>query len=134
MVIKQSGYVSRGAPGEGAPPASQEQLDAVFGALADATRRGILQQLAGGACTVKELAAPFAMSQPAISKHLKVLEQAGLVVRSVDGPRRPAALQGSELAAAAAWLEQIHAFWMASFDELEVLLAEMQSEKQNKEN
>ena len=114
MVIEQSGYLSA------------RELDAVFGALADPTRRAILHQLAGGAATVTEIAAPFDMSQPAISKHLKVLEKAGLVERDVDKQRRPARLNTAQLAAAVAWLEALRAFWDGSFDQLDAVLADMQ--------
>ncbi len=118
MVIEQSGYLT------------ESQLDGIFGALADPTRRAMLKQLAGGAATVTELAAPFAMSQPAISKHLKVLEHAGLVERDIDRQRRPARLNGAQLAAAVAWLEALQAFWEGSFDQLDAVLAEMQSTAQ----
>ena len=82
------------------------RLDAVFAALADPTRRAILSRLATGEAAVNELAAPFAMSQPAVSKHLKVLERAGLVVRDIDKQRRPARLKAEPMAAAVQWLEE----------------------------
>lgn len=102
-------------------------LDALFTALADPTRRAILMRLADGEATVGELARPFAMSQPAISKHLKVLERAGLVSRDVDGPRRPARLNAAPMAEALAWITEFRRFWDDSFDLLDGLLAELQS-------
>ena len=107
-------------------PASQTQnLDAVFAALADPTRRAILTRLAAGEASVNELAAPFAMSQPAVSKHLKVLERAGLIARDVDKQRRPARLQAEPMAAAVRWLEEFEEFWSSSFDQLDNLLEEL---------
>lgn len=100
-------------------------LDAVFGALADPTRREILRRLGEGQASVTELREPFAMSQPAISKHLKVLERAGLVIRDVDKQRRPARLNAEPMAAAVTWLEEFRAFWEGSFDQLDTLLADM---------
>ena len=100
-------------------------LDAVFGALADSTRREILCRLAHGEASVKELAAPFEISQPAISKHLKVLELAGLIERGVDRSRRPARLQARPMADAINWLEDFRKFWMGSFEQLDELLATM---------
>ncbi len=86
--------------------AGQPGLDAIFGALADPTRRAILSRLAKGDASVSELAAPFKMSQPAISKHLKVLESAGLITRGVDKQRRPARLKAEPMADATQWLEE----------------------------
>jgi DNA-binding transcriptional ArsR family regulator len=83
-----------------------QNLDAVFAALADPTRRAILSRLAAGEASVNEIAAPFEMSQPAVSKHLKVLEQAGLIERDVDKQRRPARLKAEPMAAAVSWLEK----------------------------
>jgi DNA-binding transcriptional ArsR family regulator len=100
-------------------------LDAVFAALADPTRRGILARLVRGEASVKELAAPLAISQPAVSKHLKVLERAGLVERGVDGTRRPVRLRPAPLATATAWLERYRDLWEARFDQLDDLLKEM---------
>lgn len=97
-------------------------LDAVFSALADPTRRAILARLVQGEAAVGELAAPFAMSQPAVSKHLKVLEQAGLVERRVAGSRRPARVRLEALAAANTWLEEYRARWKARFAQLDALL------------
>lgn len=107
-------------------PGSQPQdLDAVFAALADPTRRAILSRLAGGEASVNEIAAPFAMSQPAVSKHLKVLERAGLIERDVDRQRRPARLKAEPMAAAVQWLEEFRQFWSSSFDQLDGLLEEL---------
>jgi DNA-binding transcriptional ArsR family regulator len=100
-------------------------LDAVFAALADPTRRAILLRLAAGEASVNEIAAPFDMSQPAVSKHLKVLQRAGLIERAVDKQRRPARLKAEPLAAAASWLEEFKQFWSSSFDQLDGLLEEL---------
>jgi DNA-binding transcriptional ArsR family regulator len=105
---------------------SSERLDATFAALADPTRRAILARLATGEASVAELARPFAISQPAISKHLKVLEQAGLIVRGRDAQRRPCRIEGRPLAEASDWLERYRRFWEDSFDRLEALLDELQ--------
>lgn len=102
-------------------------LDAVFAALADPTRRAILSRLAAGEAAVNEIAAPFEMSQPAVSKHLKVLERAGLVERDVDRQRRPARLKAEPMAAAVRWLEEFSAFWSTSFDQLDGLLAQLKT-------
>ncbi len=102
-----------------------ENLDAVFAALADPTRRAILSRLARGEASVNELAAPFRMSQPAVSKHLKVLERAGLIEREVDRQRRPARLKAEPMAAAVHWLEDFKQFWSSSFDQLDELLDEL---------
>ena len=101
------------------------QLDATFAALADPTRRAILARLAQGEASVAELAEPFEMSQPAISKHLKVLERAGLVSGSRDAQRRPRKLEPEPLAAATAWLEEYRRFWEFRYARLDELLAEM---------
>lgn len=100
-------------------------LDAVFSALADPTRRAILSRLAEGQASVKELAAPFDISQPAISRHLKVLEKAGLVERDVDEQRRPARLKAETMAAAVDWLVEFKEFWGKSFDQLDDLLIQL---------
>ena len=102
-----------------------DQLDATFAALADPTRRAILARLTSGAASVMELAEPFAMSQPAISKHLKVLERAGLISRGKDAQRRPCQLEAAPLAAANEWLEGYRRFWEARFQRLDDLLDEM---------
>jgi DNA-binding transcriptional ArsR family regulator len=104
---------------------SADSLDATFAALADPTRRAILARLAAGEATVNELAEPFAMTQPAISKHLKVLERAGLISRDRDAQRRPSRLEPRRLAEASAWLEQYRQFWEASFRRLDAVLDEL---------
>lgn len=103
------------------------RLDATFNALADPTRRAILARLALGEASVTELAEPFAMSQPAISKHLKVLERAGLVTRGRDAQRRPVRLETKPLAEATGWLEQYRRIWEANYGRLDALLAELQA-------
>lgn len=100
-------------------------LDAVFAALADPTRRALLARLAGGEASVGDLARPFAMSQPAISRHLKVLEGAGLITRGRDAQRRPARLNARAMLAAVAWLEEFRAFWGANLEQLDNILTEM---------
>jgi DNA-binding transcriptional ArsR family regulator len=105
------------------------RLDATFAALADPTRRAILARLATGAASVNELARPFDMSQPAISKHLKVLEGAGLISRGRDAQRRPCRLSARPLGDANQWLERYRRFWEASFDRLDGLLEEMKAEQ-----
>jgi DNA-binding transcriptional ArsR family regulator len=102
-----------------------QRLDATFAALADPTRRAILARLASGEASVAELAEPFEMSQPAISKHLKVLERAGLVSRGRDAQRRPRRLEGAALGEASEWLERYRKFWEARFQRLDTLLEEM---------
>jgi DNA-binding transcriptional ArsR family regulator len=102
------------------------RLDATFLALADPTRRAILARLALGEASVAELAAPFTMSQPAISKHLKVLERAGLIRVGQDAQRRPRRIEGKPLAEASAWLERYRAIWEANFERLDNLLDELQ--------
>ncbi len=103
-----------------------DQLSVVFGALADPTRRAILARLVGGEATVTELAAPFAMSMPAVSKHLKVLERAGLISRGRSAQSRPCRLEAAPLREAADWVEQYRRFWEQSFDRLEGYLRELQ--------
>jgi DNA-binding transcriptional ArsR family regulator len=104
-----------------------DQLSAVFGALADPTRRAILARLTKGDATVAELAAPFSMSQPAISKHLKVLEKAGLVSRSRRATARLSHLEAQPLRDATAWLARYQEYWDESYDRLDALLAALQS-------
>jgi DNA-binding transcriptional ArsR family regulator len=111
---------------------STEQLNATFLALADPTRRAILARLAAGDASVNELAEPHAMSQPAISKHLKILERAGLISRGVDAQRRPRRLDARPLAEATEYLERYREFWEASFERLDSLLEEMKSSKKTK--
>ncbi len=103
------------------------RLDATFAALADPTRRAILARLASGKASVNELSKPFAMSQPAISKHLQVLERAGLISRGRDAQRRPCRLEGKALADVSVWLEDYRRFWEQSFQRLDVLLDEMKA-------
>jgi DNA-binding transcriptional ArsR family regulator len=104
-----------------------QHLDATFAALADPTRRAILARLALGEASVTELAEPFEMSQPAISKHLKVLEHAGLISRGRDAQRRPCRIVGQPLALASGWLENYRRFWEESFERLDSLLEEMKA-------
>ena len=108
------------------------RLDATFAALADPTRRAILARLASGEASVNELARPFDMSQPAISKHLKVLESAGLILRGRDAQRRPCRLAPRPLADATAWLERYRRFWEASFDRLDAILKEMKTAERSR--
>lgn len=109
--------------------AQADALTLTFGALADPTRRAILQKLSTGRASVKELAAPFRISQPAISRHLKVLERAGLIARGRDAQWRPAQLQAQPLKDIAAWVEQYRANWEESYDRLDEYLEQVQ--KQN---
>jgi DNA-binding transcriptional ArsR family regulator len=102
------------------------QLDQVFAALADPTRRAILARLAGGEATVSELVAPFRLSQPTISKHLKVLEKAGLVSRGRDAQFRPVRLEAAPLAGAAAWIGDYRRFWDESLDRLDAYVKDLQ--------
>ncbi len=118
LVMKLDGYISE-AP----------NLDAVFAALSDPTRRAILSKLAHGEASVNELAAPFEISQPAVSKHLKVLEKAGLIERGMNKQKRPAQLNAKPMKEAVAWLEEFKQFWMGSFDQLDELLEEMKTEQ-----
>ena len=103
------------------------RLDATFAALADPTRRAILARLAKGEASVQELAEPFAMSQPAISKHLKVLERAGLISRGREQQRRPRRLEARPLREATEWMEKYRQFWEGNFRRLDALLVEMKS-------
>jgi DNA-binding transcriptional ArsR family regulator len=112
--MEQVGYIDR-----------QSNLDAVFAALADPTRRAILLRLVDGQASVNEIAAPFEMSQPAVSRHLKVLERAGLIERDIDEQRRPARLKAQNMAVAVDWLSEFKAFWGASFDQLDNVLLKM---------
>jgi DNA-binding transcriptional ArsR family regulator len=104
---------------------SDVALDATFAALADPTRRAILARLASGQASVAELAEPFSMSQPAISKHLRVLERAGLISRGRDAQRRPRKLEAKPLAEANEWLERYRQFWEENFQRLDALLDEL---------
>src|SRR4051794_9599490 len=109
-------------------------LDTTFAALADPTRRAILARLALGEASVTELAEPFAMSQPAISKHLKVLERAGLISRGRDAQKRPCRLEAKPMADATEWLERYRKFWEARFDKLDDLLEEMKDREKVRSN
>ena len=109
--------------------AAHDPLSAIFGALADPTRRAILQRLSTGVHSVMELAEPFRMTQPSISKHLKVLENAGLVVRGRDAQWRPRAIRAAPLAAANSYLEQFRTLWEERLDRLELYLKDLQSEE-----
>ena len=111
---------------------SSGHLDVTFAALADPTRRAILARLASGEASVMELAEPFEMSQPAISKHLKVLERAGLISRGRDAQRRPCRLEAQPLAEANEWLENYRRFWEESFQRLDALLNEMKSAEKSR--
>jgi len=111
---------------------SSDRLDATFAALADPTRRAILARLASGEASVNELAKPFAMSQPAISKHLKVLERAGLVSHSRDRQRRPRRIEARRLAEATGWLERYRRIWESRFRRLDALLEELKAEEKNR--
>lgn len=102
------------------------QLDRTFAALADPTRRAILARLAKGEASVTQLAAPFAMTLPAVTKHLKVLERAGLIERRRDRQLRPARLKAAPLEDAAAWIEQYRRFWEESYDRLDEYVHELQ--------
>jgi DNA-binding transcriptional ArsR family regulator len=103
----------------------EDRLTTVFGALADPTRRAILARLARGETSVTELAQPFAMSLPAISKHLKVLERAGLITRGREAQWRPCRLDPGPLKDASGWLEHYRRFWDVSFDRLDTYLDEL---------
>lgn len=107
------------------PSGYAHQLDATFAALADPTRRAILARLASGEATVTELAEPFAMSQPAVSKHLMVLERAGLVSRRRDAQRRPCRLEAEPLKQATEWLADYRDYWEESYQRLDAILGEL---------
>ena len=110
---------------------STDRLSAVFAALADPTRRAILARLASGHASVTELAAPFDMSMPAITKHLKVLERAGLVARERDAQWRPCRLEAGPLKDVADWVEHYRAFWEQSFDRLDDYLLELKKKEKS---
>ena len=109
-------------------------LDAVFSALADPTRRAILSRLADGEASVTEIAAPLPISQPAVSRHLKVLERAGLIERGIDEQRRPARLNAARMADALDWLARFRAFWDTSFDQLDGVLMQLKRDKPEEGN
>lgn len=123
IVMKQLGYTK-----------TKPNLDAIFSALADPTRRAILRRLAEGEAPVKELVRPFNISQPAVSRHLKVLEKAGLIERQVDEQRRPAKLKAQPMAAAVDWLGYFREFWETSFAQLDSVLAQMKQSEQGPED
>ena len=106
---------------------SSERLDLTFAALADPTRRAILARLATGEASVQELAAPFEMSQPAISRHLKVLERAGLISTGVDAQRRPRRLEPQRLEEAVDWIERYREVWEQNYQRLDALLEELKA-------
>ena len=117
--MEQIGYIEQ-----------RPNLDAVFAALADPTRRAILSRLADGQASVNEIAAPFEISQPAVSRHLKVLERAGLIERDVDEQRRPARLNAENMAEAVDWLTEFSAFWGTSFDQLDDVLVNLKKTRE----
>lgn len=108
-----------------------ERLDATFAALADPTRRAIVARLAAGDATVTELAVPFNISQPAISKHVKVLERAGLVTRTRQAQRRPCRLQAGPLRDVTAWLANYRDYWDESYQRLDALLADLKADDES---
>jgi DNA-binding transcriptional ArsR family regulator len=111
---------------------ADRHLNATFAALADPTRRAILSRLATGQLSVTELAEPFAMSQPAISKHLKVLERAGLISHGRDAQRRPRQLEAKPLAEATEWLERYREFWEGNYQRLDALLEELKTKQKKR--
>ncbi len=121
--MEQVGYINR-----------EPDLDAIFAALADPTRRAIISKLSIGDAAVSDLAEPFAMSQPAISKHLKVLEKAGLIEKRIEKQKRISHLKAEPMQAAVNWLEQYKEFWENSFDQLDALLDELKMEEGGKPN
>jgi len=123
IIMEQSGYKNQ-----------QSNLDAIFSALADPTRRAILSRLVDGEASVNEIAAPFKMSQPAVSRHLKVLESAGLIERDVDKQRRPARLKAEKMVEALDWLAEFKAFWGLSFDQLDEVLFNLKLAKEKETN
>ena len=112
--------------------ADSDRLDATFAALADPTRRAILARLARGEATVNDLVKPFNISQPAISKHLKVLERAGLITKDIDKQRRPRRIEAAPMAEANAWLEKYREFWETNYKRLDDLLSVMKIEEDTK--
>jgi DNA-binding transcriptional ArsR family regulator len=123
MVSKPEGYAMT----------SSDRLDATFAALADPTRRAILARLASGEASVLELAEPFEMTQPAISKHLKVLERAGLISRGRDAQRRPRRIEAKPFAEVTEWLERYRRIWAANFERLDALLDQLKAKELNAE-
>lgn len=112
---------------------TNDQLSTTFAALADPTRRAILARLATGEASVTQLAEPFEMTMPAISKHLKVLERAGLIAQGRDAQWRPRRLEPAPLKEVASWVEHYRRFWEESFDRLDAYLRELKKEKINQE-
>lgn len=115
-----------------ATPIADRVLNTTFAALADPTRRAIIARLASGEASVAELAEPFTISQPAISKHLKVLERAGLISRGQDAQRRPRRLEGKPLAEATEWLERYREFWEENYERLDALLEAMKTKQKKR--
>jgi len=115
-----------------ATPMADRVLNTTFAALADPTRRAIIARLASGEASVAELAEPFAISQPAISKHLKVLERAGLISRGQDAQRRPRRLEAKPLAEATEWLERYREFWEENYQRLDDLLEVMKTKQKKR--
>jgi DNA-binding transcriptional ArsR family regulator len=115
-----------------ATPMADSVLNTTFAALADPTRRAIIARLASGEASVAELAEPFAISQPAISKHLKVLERAGLISRGQDAQRRPRRLEAKPLAEATEWLERYREFWEENYERLDALLEVMKTKQKRR--
>ena len=113
-------------------PLTDRVLNTTFAALADPTRRAIIARLASGEASVAELAEPFAISQPAISKHLKVLERAGLISRGQDAQRRPRRLEAKPLAEATKWLERYREFWEENYQRLDDLLEVMKTKQKKR--
>ncbi len=113
-------------------PTTTDRLDRTFGALADPTRRAILARLASGEASVTELGEPFEMSLPAVSKHLKVLERAGLIARGRERQRRPARLEAKPLKEIAEWTDRYRLFWEESYDRLDEYLDELQGRRKEK--
>lgn len=111
---------------------NEDALSSTFAALADPTRRAILARLADGEATVNELVAPFKMSQPAISKHLKVLERAGLISRGREAQTRPCRLEAARLKEATEWMERWRAHWESRFDQLDELLGELEEKEKSR--
>src|SRR5579862_7987204 len=111
---------------------NSQRLDSTFAALADPTRRAILARLASGEASVMELAKPFAMTQPAISKHLKVLEQAGLISRGRDAQRRPRRIEAKPLAEAAGWLDGYRELWKRRFQRLDSVLEDLKAKEKKR--
>lgn len=111
---------------------TSDRLDTTFAALADPTRRAILARLAKGDATVNDLVKPFNISQPAISKHLKVLERAGLITKDIDKQRRPRRIEAAPMAEASDWLEKYREFWEVNYNRLDDLLSVMKTESEMK--